>query len=407
MKTKLKISIAIIISLMILSCKSQQNSTTKSVVPKIENYTKSELEIKVVPFGYGSEITVGKVLKDGTIHFIKWPDNIDANDYENGFEMQTNIKFTVGMNVCNEKQIIEENNIDNAKVIEVRNLWVYKYGQQVGSLFPATQKEMQDNGGSNRESGLVLGSTFFWIYSEGNSNFKAKCTTDQEWENSYDIKKITTYDIQLKKGWNIVQHTLLEKEDWINDTDKGSLPKTISVKTIASIPSNINWYLKYWANDELLELEHKLFEQTPITKKQYENWLLENLGDLKRTNYEIGKKIERLPTTNNINLLFEKETKKIDITIVDCVGNKDAGNLYTTILDMTSTEWKEETETGYHSVAKLDNIPVLIDYNKDEALTTLTYNTNGRFLIKAEAINIKPEELWNQLKQLEIEKLSN
>lgn len=35
----------------------------------------------------------------------------------------------------------------------------------------------------------------------------------------------------------------------------------------------------------------------------------------------------------------------------------------------------------------------------------LNYNANDRFLIKAEANNIKPEELWEYLKKLKLENL--
>ncbi len=50
------------------------------------------------------------------------------------------------------------------------------------------------------------------------------------------------------------------------------------------------------------------------------------LGKLKRTNYEIGKELERMPSLNNVNLLFEKGSKTIDLTIVDCAVNKDVTN---------------------------------------------------------------------------------
>ena len=60
------------------ACKVQQNiNTTNPSIPKIENYTKGKLEIKVAPFGLdGIKITVGQILTDGSIHF-KWQ-NIDC-----------------------------------------------------------------------------------------------------------------------------------------------------------------------------------------------------------------------------------------------------------------------------------------------------------------------------------------
>ena len=57
---------------------------------------------------------------------------------------------------------------------------------------------------------------------------------------------MTNYDILLKEGWNIVKHTLVEKEDWKNESNQGSLPKLITKTSITTIPNNINWYLKYF-----------------------------------------------------------------------------------------------------------------------------------------------------------------
>ena len=77
MKNKFRMLFAIVTAIIFLPCQAQNSSTA----PKIENYTKGELEIKVAPFGLdGNEINVGKVLPDGTIQF-SWPD-IDLADYE-------------------------------------------------------------------------------------------------------------------------------------------------------------------------------------------------------------------------------------------------------------------------------------------------------------------------------------
>jgi len=378
-------------------CKAQQSKTE---LPIIENYTKGELEIKVTPFGMENPISVGKVTADGTIHF-NW--NSDISSIKDPDLYMSSITNTVGMTFCNDKEIEQSN--EEAKAAETKELFLYKYGQAVGALYPATQKEIEDNNGVNRSASLVLGSTISWAYSDSEVLFKAKCTVNNKRENVYDFKEVANYTIHFNKGWNMILNTLAEKEDWKNGDEIGSLPKTISKTSITKIPNTINWYLKYWANDELIEIKHQLLSETPITKKQYENWLPKKLGNLKRTNYEIGKELERMPTNNNVNLVFEKGSKKIDLTIVDCVGSKDAASVYTLIMDMVSRDWKDKTETGYNSASEMDGKRVMTEYNEKEAKTTLNYNANGRFLIKAEAIDMTPEELWVTLENLQLEKL--
>ena len=72
---------------------------------------------------------------------------------------------------------------------------------------------------------------------------------------------------------------------------------------------------------------------------------------------------------------------------------------------MASKDRKDDTKTGYRGASKMDDKRVMTDYNEKELKTTLNYNANGRFVIKAEGTNIKPEELWEYLKTLNLEAL--
>ncbi len=393
MKNKFKIITILFTTLSIWFCNAQ----------KIDNYTKGELEIKVAPFGLdGNEIKVGHISTDGSIHF-NWP-KIDIENYKaSGFFMHS-LDFLLGMYNCSEEKIEDKN--ETIKAADTKSLLLYnKYGDFVGSLHPATHKEIENSHGF-----ITIGSYFTWFYSNGDGELNAVCTrynrikdSDEFDKNSIYITKI--YNINFKKGWNLVEHKLLEVKDQKRNGQIFSSRLKEQKLSINKMPSTANWHLNYTANDEYLRIERELAIQKPITKKQYENWLPKKLGKLKRTSYEIGKKLERMQTNNNINLLFEKGAKKINLTIVDCAGNKDAVSAYTLIIDMASQDWKDETKTGYRSASKMDDKRVLTTYNEKEAKTTLYYNTNERFLITAEATNINLEELWKYLKTLNIEKL--
>ncbi len=234
-------------TLLIISCKVNkglvQNNTKTSSPYIIDNYTHGDLVIKVAPFGLdGNEIEVGKVMKDGSVH-LKFPE-LDLNNIKNNDLYMQSIKRSVGMNFCNEKQIIE--NTDQAKAVDTKSLFLYKNGQQVGALLLATDQKIEDNGSLNRRTSLVLGSEVSWFYCDMDANFNATCSVGVEYGDYYNFNETTTYDLRLEKGWNIVLHTLSEKEDWKSGKEKGSLPKTMSKTSIDKIPSSINWYVKYW-----------------------------------------------------------------------------------------------------------------------------------------------------------------
>ncbi len=205
MKNKFRTLVAIVTAITFLPCQAQKSST----VPKIENYTKGELEIKVAPFGDGYEINVGKVLPDGTIQF-SWPD-IDLADYESSGFVMNPLKSSLGMNFCHDKKI-KENNTE-IKAVDTKHLYLYKYGQNVGALLPTTQKELND-----LDNDLIVGGTTSWFYSDADGKFKAECTVYEEKggpEDVYEIDKnnvrnTTTYNIDFKKGWNLVETSLLE-----------------------------------------------------------------------------------------------------------------------------------------------------------------------------------------------------
>ncbi|TLP81448.1 hypothetical protein [Maribacter sp. ACAM166] len=367
---------------------------TQNTSLKINNYTKGELEIKAIPFGYENPISVGKITADGTIH-LNWSE-LDLSKIEGSENYVTSIQQLTGGTFCKDSSATITN--ENVKPVLVETLFLYKYDQQVGAVIPSTQKNQEHN---NKQ----LGSTIYWVYSDNETTAKANCSKKLAWEDVYSFNETTAYNLQLKNGWNMILNTLLEKEDWVDGTEKGSLPKSITKTSITEIPDTMHWYLKYWANDEFLEIEHQLVMLTPITKEVYENWVPKKLGNLKRTSYEIGKTIERMPTTNNVALIFENGAKVIDLTIVDCADSQEAASTFTLMQDMASRDWNDTTDTGYKSASKMDDTRVIVDYNEKDAKTLVTYNANNRFVVKAEANNITPEELWEHLKTLHLETL--
>ncbi len=226
-----------------MSCGSQKKGVASvSSSLQIENYSEGKLEIKVAPFGLnGNEITVGKVFKDGSIIF-NWPEMDLSSMPDSEFYLEP-IQRVVGMSFCHEKNIEQAN--ETARAVKV-DLALFKKGKYVGSLYPSTKKEIQDNPSLNRHTSLVLGSYLTWYYSDSDANFKATCKVNLEYENSYNFQEVTSYDVQFKKGWNLVIHTLIEKEDWENEASKGSLPKVVKLASSTDIPPTINWYMKYF-----------------------------------------------------------------------------------------------------------------------------------------------------------------
>lgn len=373
-----------------------QSATSQSILPKIENYTKGDIELKITSFGEENPIKVGRITADGTIHF-DWPKLDMSTIIDNKFYINSIKNFT-GAKYCKDPNKVLNN--EEVQLVETKFVYLFKYDQVVGCIVPSTQKGQEHNE-------QQLGTTINWIYSYEETNAKVNCIARTEWEDYYRFDKTTNYDLTLKKGWNLISKSLTEIHEWEKGTESGRLPKTKVIKTLDQIPDDIHWHLKYWANDELIELERALIKLPPLTKSDFERWLPKRIGSFKRTGYELGKTLERLPITNNVNILFEKGSKKIDLTIVDCAGDKKGTGMFTLMLDIASRDWHDKTETGYEMASKRDDYRIMTEYIESETKTTLSYNAEDRYLIKAVGTNLEPEELWKHLKTLDIEALNN
>ena len=236
MKIKL---IIIVTGMLILSAPIAKSQAT---LPKVKNYTRGKLDLKIAPFGLnGNEIKIGQILADGSIE-LEWPD-IELAAIESSDLFMTPINQFAGFPLCTENKAEFSKTV---KIVDTNVIFLYKKKKQVGSLFIATQKEMEDNNGLNRHTQLVLGSHISWFYSDGETAIETKCTNHLEWKTSYSFEEVTSLDIHFKKGWNMVQHTLLEREDWKEGDKAGSLPKKMSKSSISNLPENITVYVNYW-----------------------------------------------------------------------------------------------------------------------------------------------------------------
>jgi len=242
----MKYSLQLIICICLLqACKSTKPSHTPVNDHTIENYTYGDLTIKVTPFGSVENIiTIGTITKDGAIQF-DWPEIDDSKIAGSDFFM-TSVSKSLGMHACSDKQV--EQSDETVKAADFGFLHLYKNDKLVGYLLNATSKGMLDNPSLNRHSSLVLGTQLYWYYSDTDVTFKASCEVNMEYEGAYSFLQHKTYDVKFKKGVNIVQVSLDEKEDWSNETKKGSLPKRKTLTSVSGIPTNINWYVNYWGS---------------------------------------------------------------------------------------------------------------------------------------------------------------
>ncbi len=213
----------------------------------------------------------------------------------------------------------------------------------------------------------------------------------QDNQKHYKMKKLITIIILL-----LTVIACKEENNPINKLKEAAS----TVKEAKQGFENINEAVK--GLEDLEESTKKLAELTPITKEQIKAWMPEEVADLKRTAFNIGSQMG----ISTFKLTFKgDDEKKINITISDGAGNGAA--IVSMFIMMQNMEVDKEDESGYERTQTFDSQRTLIKYQSSENYekATLQCLINQRFGVEANAMKMTPEELWNYIKDLQIEKL--
>jgi len=147
-------------------------------------------------------------------------------------------------------------------------------------------------------------------------------------------------------------------------------------------------------------LTQKLNKIEPLTEKQYKKWTPKKVKDLKRSRYDINTKIPHSESTSNLNLTYKNDAKEIELVIIDCAKNVDDMEMILFAYDMDNQfadkESKEEKPSKPAYIKK---------FNKEDNSSQILFEINKRIAVSAIGKNMKPNELWNYIKQLNINKL--
>ena len=152
----------------------------------------------------------------------------------------------------------------------------------------------------------------------------------------------------------------------------------------------------------------ELAKMSPVTKETIKAWMPDELEDLKRTKYDIGKQMG-FAQISNVQLTFKTEDKKkgIDVKIIDGAGN--GASVISMNNLMLQVDVDSESETGYKRTEIFDGQKLLVDYSNPKYAnrSLFKYIVDNRIYVEARGWQMEPNALWKYLKQLKIEKLLN
>jgi hypothetical protein len=234
MKNKLKLSFPVVLLVLISmipgSVKSQNAGT-------IEGYTLGVKDLVVLPFGMGQKIVVGKVDPSGNLQFdwssfdISKVQDAESNlgDFRNNFDAY-----------CNE-EIVENGSVEGIQMVKGGSLYVYNENFWEGALTAASSTELKDHLLDQFGMDAVEGQYLDWVYADREASYKSTCITVQSYMDAGDIEQKKHFDLNLKKGWNLI---IYEIREVIPVENAAATAVDILISTAEEYPDNINWYLK-------------------------------------------------------------------------------------------------------------------------------------------------------------------
>ena len=156
------------------------------------------------------------------------------------------------------------------------------------------------------------------------------------------------------------------------------------------------------AEEEMSELK----EAVPFTNKELKEWLPESLDGLKRTGFKVGAAGYMNVASIEGTFKSEDNDKKISIQIIDGAGKMGsvmiAGLGFASKIDM-----EEEDENRHLQTVEENGIQAQQTYLKKRNETKVQFVYEKRFGVMVSGFDMSPEETWEAIEKLDLEKLLN
>ncbi len=386
----MKIHILFLLTLIYFQpCIAQQSKTS---LPKVENYLKGELDYTLEALDLvqmqanGEEIILGKINKNGTVHFNLPEFNIKTL-YDSINLQHYNFQSLFLMQDCKDRDVFAETPFDAIYAQKYDPIFIKKYGKNVAVLYPVTNEKMLSNNKYTSDS-LAVGSKYFWFYLDRAIAYNDKCIK-KSFNGNYDIEVAISANIQFKKGWNFIEENLVEIQNFSRGDYHTTLPKKIQFTQSSPVSKKVKWFLKQIMDDKKIQSAKKLFNLDPITKENFQKWLPKKAGDLTRTSYEIGKTLDRSASKNNAFLVFENGNQKMEIAVVDGAESPDDLEMVNFAFEMSEVK----VDNGVNYVTRYD------DNAKQSQILSVF---KDRIVLQASGENMTAEQLWEGIKALDI-----
>ncbi|MCL6259012.1 hypothetical protein M3O96_07940 [Aquiflexum sp. TKW24L] len=213
----------------------------QEITGNIKNHEKSEMDLVLLLFGMDYPISIGSVDKKGLFTANLDNANLDNIPNENMSMSIGPLYFNFFFNCSNPTDFGGNAEKSAARQDFVR---MTKDGEWKGTAFLVSDEGLrpwiEDSGYNN----AIKGSFYEVMYVEEDLSIKTSCTSSVYVDDNTEIGTEYSFDIELKKGFNWVEYTILE----VYKTDpsiRASFPSKVTISNMKD-PSKMLWVGTYY-----------------------------------------------------------------------------------------------------------------------------------------------------------------
>ena len=169
------------------------------------------------------------------------------------------------------------------------------------------------------------------------------------------------------------------------------------VETVTNKPETVKGYLG--KSRQIKERTEELSKVTPLSDKEFKEWLPDQVGNMKRTSMKVGGMSAVNVASAKATYTSEDKSQSFKIEILDGAG--ESGSVTTSGMRMGLTRnYEIENDTEIERSVTRNGVKAIELYYKKRNHSEISFFFQDRFYLKASGLNMKIDELWDRIDEV-------
>lgn len=148
----------------------------------------------------------------------------------------------------------------------------------------------------------------------------------------------------------------------------------------------------------------RLQQTKPMTNEDLKEWLPDELHGMKRISYKAGHMGVLQIASIEAVYANEDKSKKFKIEVIDGAGQMGA-SATTGMRMLFSQDFEEESENKIRRTTERGGVKVIEEYRNASNSSSIEFMQDDRFFIKGTGTNMDLDETWDNLEDMDADKL--